>query len=50
MNAIRNKRGRFKVGDWVAFPYGTRNLVAQVVEAVRGRLRPQIPVARQVAI
>src|SRR5216110_3139550 len=37
MNATKNKRGRFKVGDWVAFPYGTRNLVAQVVEA-RGPL------------
>jgi hypothetical protein len=37
MSATRKKNGRFKVGDWVAFPYGTRNLIAQVAEA-RGPL------------
>lgn len=37
MSATRKRNGRFKVGDWVAFPYGTRNLIAQVAEA-RGPL------------
>src|SRR5947209_3027980 len=32
MSAIRKKNGRFKVGDWVAFPYGNKDLIAQVVE------------------
>lgn len=32
----------FKVGDWVTFPYGTRNAIARVIEdrgniGVRGR-------------
>lgn len=30
------KCGRFKVGDWVEFPYGARRLIAEVVET-RGR-------------
>ncbi len=32
MKATRKKKARFKVGDWVAFLYGTRNLFAQVIE------------------
>lgn len=32
MSATRNGTRRFKVGDWVSFPYGTRNLIAQVIE------------------
>jgi len=37
MSTIKNQRARFKVGDWVAFLYGTRNLFAQIIEA-RGPL------------
>jgi hypothetical protein len=42
MTATSKASGRFKVGDWVTFPYGTRNLIAQVVEergplGIRGR-------------
>jgi hypothetical protein len=33
----RKQAGRFTVGEWVSFPYGARNLFAQVVEA-RGPL------------
>jgi hypothetical protein len=52
MNTTRRERGRFKVGEWVAFPYGTRNLIAQVVEArgplgVKGRHLYRIRVARE---
>src|SRR6266849_3466680 len=37
MSTTKKNNGRFKVGDWVAFPYGNKNLIAQVVEA-RGPL------------
>src|SRR5438105_1910094 len=37
MSATSVDRGRFKVGDWVTFLYGTSNLIAQVIEA-RGPL------------
>jgi hypothetical protein len=32
MNATQKKATRFKVGDWVSFLYGTKNLIAQVME------------------
>jgi hypothetical protein len=40
--SLRKKTGRFKVGDWVTFPYGIRNTRAQVIEergplGVKGR-------------
>jgi hypothetical protein len=37
MSGARKKNGRFKVGDWVAFPYGNKDPIAQVIEA-RGPL------------
>lgn len=33
MKATRNGSKRFKVGDWVTFPFGARNALAQVIEA-----------------
>jgi hypothetical protein len=33
MKAADQEAGRFKVGDWVSFQYGARNVVAQVIEA-----------------
>jgi hypothetical protein len=37
MSTTKRKNGRFKVGNWVAFLYGTRNVFGQIVEA-RGPL------------
>jgi hypothetical protein len=42
MSTRKKAAGRFRVGDWVTFPYGTRNAFAQVVEdrgplGVKGR-------------
>lgn len=37
MPTAKKEAERFRVGDWVSFPYGTKNLIAQVVE-VRGPL------------
>jgi hypothetical protein len=52
MSATRKETGRFKVGDWVSFPYGARNLTAQIVEArgplgINGRHLYRIRVARE---
>jgi hypothetical protein len=33
MRTTDQQAGRFKVGDWVSFQYGTRSVVAQVIEA-----------------
>jgi hypothetical protein len=32
MAAIKNRRPRFKVGDWVTFLYGTWQVVAQIID------------------
>jgi len=32
MNAMRERAPRFRVGDWVSFPYGTGDIWAQIVE------------------
>jgi hypothetical protein len=42
MSKTKKTNPCFKVGDWVTFPYGTRNAIAQVIEdrgpiGVRGR-------------
>ncbi len=42
MRKTKEPKPRFKVGDWVTFPFGTRNAVAQVIEdrgpiGVKGR-------------
>ena len=42
MSKTRKPKPRFKVGDWVTFPYGTRNATAQIIEdrgpiGVKGR-------------
>jgi hypothetical protein len=33
MRTPDQRAGRFKVGDWVSFQFGTRSVVAQVIEA-----------------
>jgi len=37
MRTCSKRAGRFRVGDWVSFRYGTRSVVAQVIET-RGPL------------
>jgi hypothetical protein len=42
MQKIKKLKPRFKVGDWVSFPFGIGNAVAQVIEdrgqiGVKGR-------------
>lgn len=37
MKVTHNGREKYKVGDWVSFPYGAMTLVAQIIEA-RGPL------------
>ena len=32
MNKPNHQKPRFKVGDWVSFPYGAMNPVAQIIE------------------
>jgi hypothetical protein len=32
LSTVTRKRKRFKVGDWVSFPWGTGNMYAQVIE------------------
>lgn len=32
MSTTKKASGRFKVGDWVSFPYGARTVTAQVIE------------------
>ncbi|MHB1423858.1 MAG: hypothetical protein ACYC3I_11815 [Gemmataceae bacterium] len=37
MRTTKKETARFHVGDWVSFPYGTKNLIAQIAE-IRGAL------------
>jgi hypothetical protein len=51
MTKIRKKRGRFKLGDWVRFPYGAADVFAQVIEergpiGVKGRHLYRIQIDR----
>jgi hypothetical protein len=32
MNAVRTKRPKFRLGDWVTFQYGVRPVFAQIIE------------------
>jgi hypothetical protein len=32
MSKARNSKPRFRVGDWVSFPFGIRIAVAQIIE------------------
>src|SRR5262245_48931363 len=32
MRTTRTKNGKFRVGDWVTFPYGLGQVVAQIIE------------------
>lgn len=32
MNKVQESKPRFKVGDWVSFPYGAMTVLARVIE------------------
>jgi hypothetical protein len=54
MRTTKKEPERFKVGDWVSFRYGTRKVIAQVIEArgplgIHRRHLYRIRVARELA-
>jgi len=54
MSTTKKTRARFKVGDWVTFLYGTRNVIAEVIElrgplGIKGRHLYRIRMGRKAA-
>jgi hypothetical protein len=52
MNTTKNEQPRFKVGDWVAFRFGARDVTARVIEdrgpiGVKGRRLYRISIASE---